>query len=102
MSVLLQSGNARLEFFEQLPRAAQHRDLHVEFLARDQIELHQARLQDGAEVFLEIALQTEHAGGHGTRKALSEVIQHFRIDHDSSMLAGAGQVPNASNLCSPS
>src|SRR5689334_9210194 len=42
------------ERFELLARAQQHRALHVEFLAGDQVEPRQSRLQHGFEVLLQL------------------------------------------------
>ena len=52
----------------------QHRALHVEFLARHQVEPGQLRLQHTLEVLLEVAPQGDDVFGHGAGQAAGEVV----------------------------
>ena len=60
------SATVRCEFVQLLARAQQHRALHFELLARDQVELGQAGLQHGLEVLLQFLAAVAQATG-GTR-----------------------------------
>ena len=65
---------------ELLARPAQHRALHVEFLAGHKIEPGQLRLQHTLEVLLEVSPQGAHVLGHGTGKAAGKVIDHAGVE----------------------
>lgn len=61
--VLFQRQQSGLQRFQLLARTPQHRCLHIEFLARHQVELAQTRLQHGFEIVFQIAAQ----GGYARR-----------------------------------
>ena len=70
-----------LQLLELLARAQQHRALHVELLARDQVELAQAGLQHRLEVLLQFLAALAHARRHQVAEAAGEVVDVAEVDH---------------------
>ena len=80
------SATVRCELVELLARAQQHRALHFELLARDQVELGQARLQHGLEVLLQFLAALAQAGRHQAAEAAGEVVEVVQVDHGAWLL----------------
>src|SRR5690606_16732245 len=79
-------GHLRLQGLELLARAQQDRLLHVEFLARDQVQPRQAGLQHGLEVLLQLFAAFAQAGGHEAAEAAREVVDVSEVDHGEALL----------------
>ena len=77
---LFQRGEALLEHGQSLPRPTQHRALHVELLARDEIELGELLLQHALEVLLEIATEGRDILGDRAGQAACNVVDESRIE----------------------
>ena len=77
----------------------QHRALHVEFLAGDQIEFGQTHLQRGFDVLFEVFPGLLHAGRNQVAETAGQIINGGEIDHgwcsvwvSLSVPAGPGRV----------
>src|SRR5690606_28784811 len=80
----LEVGDHGLQLFELLAGAQQHRALHLELLAGDQVELGQARLQHRLEVLLQFLAALAQAGGNQAAEAAGEVVDRSE-EHTSEL-----------------
>ncbi len=80
---LLQLRKLGFEFLDLLARAQQHAALHIEFLARDQIEITQARLQRAAKGCRHVLARLLEARRNQCGKALRQRVDRLDIDHRS-------------------
>jgi hypothetical protein len=77
---LLECSQALFQHRELFARAPQHRALHVELFARDEIELGELRLQHTLEVLLQVAPQGRHVLGDGTGQAAGDVVDQAWVE----------------------
>src|SRR5690606_6543156 len=70
-----------LQGFDLLARAQQHRALHVELLAGDQVELAEPRLQHRLEVLLQLLAALAHRGRHKVAEPAGEFVELAEVDH---------------------
>jgi len=70
----LEIGDLLFELLDFFARAQKHAALHVEFLARHEIEIAQARLQRTAERLRQILARLLQAWRHQRREALCEFV----------------------------
>src|SRR6185312_1507526 len=74
--------HARFQRFDLFARAQQHAALHVEFLARDQIEPAQSGPQCIAEICGEIIARLACAGRNQIGQAPGQIVDRGGIEHD--------------------
>ena len=74
-------GDLRFELFDLLARAQQHAALHVELLARDQVELAQAGLQRAAEIRGQVLTRFAQARRYQRGEAPGQFIDGLDVDH---------------------
>ena len=85
-----QFGHSALQLFQLLAGAQQYRALHFKLLARDQVELGQARLQHGLEVLLQfVAAPRRQARRHQGAEAAGESSRWLRSIMGTSSGCGA-------------
>src|SRR5688572_23040427 len=76
----LELDQPRAELLEAFARARQHLLLHLELLARDDIELAERGREHAAEVRLEVALHLAHTVRHRGRELARQFVQGLRVD----------------------
>ena len=79
----LQREYLLFEFLDLLARTQQNAALHIEFLARDQIEITQARLQRAAKGCRHVLARLLEARRNQCGKALRQRVDRLDIDHRS-------------------
>ena len=75
-----QVGEPLLQHSEFLARPPQHRALHVELLARHEVEPRELRLQHALEVLFQVAPQGAHVLGDGAREAAGQVVDQSGVE----------------------
>ncbi|EGD20678.1 hypothetical protein XGA_0659 [Xanthomonas hortorum ATCC 19865] len=79
-----QCGDGLFQCVEFFARAQQHRALHVELFAGDQVQLAQAGLQCALEGALQFFARLAQARRHQVAEAAGEVVELIEIDHGCS------------------
>src|SRR5690606_29375133 len=80
---LLQLQQPAIDALQLLAGALQHLGLHVELLARDQVEPAEHALQHAAEIRFQVALRLAQAARQRFVKAASQVVENAGIElHD--------------------
>src|SRR5690606_39411432 len=77
-----------LQLLELLARAQQHRALHLELLAGDQVEPGQARLQHRLEVLLQLLPTLAQPRRDQAAEAASQVVDVVEVNHAAAPVLG--------------
>jgi hypothetical protein len=76
----LKVSEALLQYLQLCAGPPQHRALHVELLACDEVEPRQLLLQHALEVLLQVAPQRGDVLGHGAGEAAREVVDQAGVE----------------------
>lgn len=97
--VLLQVFHDLFQHLELGPRLRQHGLLHLELLARDEIELVQGRAQHRAEIILEVLAHGPETLGHRFRQLPGDVFDRFIVHKDVIPQRRRKGQSNKSGIC---